>query len=176
MDFARSYGFLYHSLISSHLKLFTCPSREIAISQRQHPQPLGHFKVWANRSSMPHQKNNRLTLTIVTLKTGAPYFLPWCHTSSYVLVYNSNVCPSNTARLIVRCSEPIILLDYRKTMIYVLRFSWDNRKTFVQQVLRPIFRSDVRTNVRWSQVKKFTCEFSKSALICEQDRKPVPTF
>ena len=54
----------------------------------------------------------------------------------------------------------------------------------MQQVLEtvdlpPIFRSEVRANVvriSYDNRKKLTCEFSKSVLICEQDRKPVPTF
>ena len=46
--------------------------------------------------------------------------------------------------------ELIKLLDNRKSIIYVLQISWDNRKTFFQQVqvhdLRPIFKSIVHTN------------------------------
>ena len=53
----------------------------------------------------------------------------------------------------------------------------------MQQVLEtvdlpPIFRSEVRANVvriSYDNRKKLTCEFSKSVLICEQDRKLVPT-
>ena len=37
------------------------------------------------------------------------------------------------ARLIVQCSEPIILLGNRKSIICILRLSQVNRKTFVKK-------------------------------------------